>query len=74
MSAAADDERFAAERVSVVASIGYLAFLGGPPLIGLLADQVGILAALSVLIFPMILGLLVTGAARPLSRAQAIAD
>jgi fucose permease len=74
MSAAADDERFAAERVSVVASIGYLAFLGGPPLIGLLADQVGILAALSVLIVPMILGLLVTGAARPLSRAQAIAD
>ena len=28
-------------RVSVVASIGYTAFLAGPPLVGLLGDQVG---------------------------------
>jgi hypothetical protein len=34
MSAAADDPRHAAGRVSVVASIGYVAFLAGPPLIG----------------------------------------
>jgi fucose permease len=74
MSAAADDERFAAQRVSVVASIGYLAFLGGPPLIGLLADWVGILPALSVLIATMVLGLVVTGSARPLQPTRATPD
>ncbi len=74
MSAAADDERFAAQRVSVVASIGYLAFLGGPPLIGILADWVGILPALSVLIATMVLGLVVTGAARPLQLTPATPD
>ena len=43
MSAAADDPSRAAVRVSVVSSIGYTAFLAGPPLIGLLAEDVGIL-------------------------------
>jgi cyanate permease len=38
MSAAADDPHGAAVRVSVVSSIGYTAFLAGPPLIGLLAE------------------------------------
>ena len=39
MSAAADDPAAAAGRVSVVASIGYCAFLAGPPLIGFLGEQ-----------------------------------
>jgi predicted MFS family arabinose efflux permease len=47
MSAAADDPRRAAGRVSVVASIGYCAFLGGPPLVGLLGDHLGVLRALT---------------------------
>ena len=38
MSAAADDAALAPGRVSVVASIGYCAFLAGPPLIGFLGD------------------------------------
>jgi MFS family permease len=46
MSAAADDPRKAAARVSAVASIGYLAFLVGPPAIGFLGNQFGILNAL----------------------------
>ncbi|MFL6129151.1 MAG: MFS transporter [Mycobacteriales bacterium] len=46
MSAAADDQARAAGRVSVVASIGYCAFLGGPPLVGFLGDRVGVLGAL----------------------------
>jgi MFS family permease len=46
MSAAADDPRKAAARVSAVASIGYLAFLVGPPSIGFLGNQFGILNAL----------------------------
>ena len=41
MTAASDDPMRAAARVSVVSTIGYGAFLGGPPLLGLLADHVG---------------------------------
>jgi len=47
MSAAADDPRYAASRVSTTASLGYFAFLAGPPCIGFLADHVGVLHALS---------------------------
>lgn len=46
MSAAADDPAKAAARVSVVSTIGYGAFLCGPPLLGLLAEHVGILHSL----------------------------
>lgn len=48
MSAAADDPRHAAARVSVVSTIGYTAFLAGPPLLGYLGDRVGVLQALLV--------------------------
>ena len=47
MSAAADDPRYAPARVSTVASLGYVAFLAGPPAIGFLADQLGVLHAVS---------------------------
>lgn len=46
MSAAADEPRHAAARVSVVSTIGYVAFLAGPPLLGFLGDVVGIRNAL----------------------------
>jgi predicted MFS family arabinose efflux permease len=48
MSAGADDPARAATRVSVIASIGYCAFLAGPPLIGFLGQDVGVLRALVV--------------------------
>ena len=48
LSSAADDPRYAAGRVSTAASIGYLAFLAGPPVIGFLADHIGVLHALSI--------------------------
>lgn len=48
MSAGADEPRYAAGRVSVVASVGYCAFLGGPPLIGFLGLHGGVLRALVV--------------------------
>ncbi|WP_428965316.1 MFS transporter [Micromonospora fluostatini] len=53
MSAAADEEDHAAARVSVVAAIGYTAFLAGPPLLGLLGDRVGTLR--SLLVVPLVL-------------------
>ena len=66
MSAAADDPARAAARVSVVASIGYTAFLAGPPLIGFLGDHVGILRALIVTVGLLGLAFVVGGATRPL--------
>ena len=62
MSAAADDPARAAARVSVVSSIGYTAFLAGPPLIGVLAQHDGILVALFVVVGALVLGLLASGA------------
>ena len=70
MSAAADDPVRAAVRVSVVSSIGYTAFLAGPPLIGLLAEHVGILNALLVVVAALGLGLLASGASRPLPQPR----
>lgn len=62
MSAAADDPVRAAARVSVVSTVGYTAFLAGPPLLGFLAGEVGTLDAL------LVLGVLVL-AALPLVRS-----
>jgi MFS family permease len=49
LSAAADDPRYAAGRVSTASSLGWLAFLSGPPLIGFIADHTGVLHALAFL-------------------------
>jgi MFS family permease len=67
MSAAADQRHHAAGRVSVVATIGYVAFLTGPPLVGLIGNQVGVLRALSVTAGLLAIGLLVAGATRPIA-------
>ena len=65
MSAASDDPVHAAARVSVVSTIGYTAFLAGPPLLGLLADHVGYRHALLVIVVPIVVGLAVVKAAAP---------
>jgi MFS family permease len=65
MSAAADEPRFAAGRVSVVASIGYTAFLAGPPLIGFLGNHIGVLRALTVAAGLLALAALLAGQTRP---------
>jgi fucose permease len=64
MSAAGDDPRNAAARVSAVATIGYGAFLIGPPLIGLVGEQIGLLPALSVVLVLVA----VAGACSPAAR------
>lgn len=68
MSAAADDPRRAPMRISVVSTIGYTAFLAGPPLLGFLGDHVGILHALLVVFAVSVLAMLVVPVAKPLSR------
>ncbi|TFD90171.1 MFS transporter [Cryobacterium serini] len=65
MSAAADDTKNAAARVSAVAIIGYFAFLVGPPVLGLLGEAWGILNALYLVLVLMILAGLAAPAARP---------
>lgn len=65
MSAGADDPAHAAARVSVVSSIGYTAFLAGPPFVGFLASHVGILHALLVVLAVLVVGAIAAPATRP---------
>jgi hypothetical protein len=53
----------------VAGSIGYGAFLAGPPLVGFLAQHFGILDALLVVLVAVLLGFVASGAARPLRMA-----
>lgn len=69
MSAASDEPLHAAQRVAVVSTIGYSAFLAGPPVLGLLAQHVGYRHALLVICVPVVLGLLVVRSAAPLRKA-----
>ncbi|WP_435818938.1 MFS transporter [Micromonospora chersina] len=68
MSAAADDEDRAPTRVSVVAMIGYTAFLAGPPLLGFLGDHLGILHALGVVPLLLLPTLALVPVLRPRTR------
>jgi predicted MFS family arabinose efflux permease len=70
MSAAADDPKRAAPRVSVVASIGYCAFLGGPPLVGFLGDHITVQKGLISVAVLLGVALLVAGALKPLQPAE----
>ena len=75
MSAAADDPVRAAARVSVVSTIGYAAFLVGPPLLGFVGDEVGTLNALLVVAVLLVPAALVVPAAReqrPVRSDQAV--
>jgi fucose permease len=66
MSAAGDDPLRAARRVSVVSTIGYGAFLGGPPLLGFVGNHVGTLDSLLVIPIAMVpAALLVASVRRP---------
>jgi len=64
MSAAADDPARAASRVAVVASIGYTAFLAGPPLIGVVAQANGILRALLLVVVALVVAFVLAGSTR----------
>ena len=68
MSAAADDPRRAAARVSVVSTIGYAAFLAGPPFLGFVADHVGTLKGLLVVAVVLLPSALVVPSARERNR------
>tara|TARA_B000000460_G_scaffold69553_1_gene47820 strand:- start:672 stop:1928 length:1257 start_codon:yes stop_codon:yes gene_type:complete len=69
MSAAADDPAKAAARVSAAATIGYVAFLAGPPALGFISDHIGLLNTLFILVALVIASGLASGAARPIAGA-----
>jgi MFS family permease len=71
MSAAADEPERAAARISVVATIGYTAFIAGPPLLGYLGDHFGILRALLAVGALLVVALLVLPAVREPERVRA---
>ena len=70
MSAAADDPAMSAARVSVVATIGYTAFLAGPTLIGFLGEGAGVLRALSLTAVLLAFAVIAASATRPLAPGQ----
>ena len=65
MSAAAESGPDPAARVSVVASIGYFANLAGPPAIGVLAQSVGLLNALWLIVALFVAAFAAAGSFRP---------
>ena len=67
ISAAADDPRYAPGRVSTAASIGYVAFLAGPPAVGFLADNAGVLRGLSITGVLLIVAFLLCPVTAPIS-------
>ncbi len=67
MSAAADDPAKAAASVSAAATIGYLAFLCGPPILGWISHEIGILPTLWIIVVLIALSGLFSGAAKPLA-------
>jgi MFS family permease len=74
ISAGADEPAFAAPRVGVVTTIGYCAFLGGPPLIGFLGQQLTVPHALVAVIVAMLVAGAIAGAVRPPRPAMSAAQ
>ncbi len=72
MSAAANDPKKAALRISVVSTIGYGAFLTGPPLLGFLGDHFGILHSLLFVTATAVVAAIVATAAEPPSERWSI--
>jgi MFS family permease len=71
MSAGADEPQHAAGRVGVIASVGYCAFLAGPPTVGFLGDHLSVLRALTVVALLLGIAALVSAnVAQPNRRGQ----
>jgi len=70
MTAAAADPARSAARVGVVSTIGYTAFLAGPPLLGALGQHIGIARSLVAVSGAVLLALVTAGAVRQPGRVQ----
>ncbi|PZU44915.1 MAG: MFS transporter [Microbacterium sp.] len=67
MSAAGDDPTKAAASVSAAATIGYVAFLCGPPVLGWISHQIGILPTLWIIVGLIAMSGFASGAAKPVA-------
>lgn len=65
ISAAGDDPERGAERVSAVATSGYLAFLVGPPLLGFLGEHLGLRLAMLAVVVLLVVAVFAARAAAP---------
>ncbi|SBS72854.1 MFS transporter [uncultured Microbacterium sp.] len=70
MSAAADDPAKAASRVSAAATIGYVAFLCGPPILGFISDHIGLLNTLFILVALVLASGFASSAAKPIAGSK----
>lgn len=70
LSAAGDDPRGVAARVGAVSTAGYLAFLVGPPLLGVIGESVGLLQALIVVLIGVTVAGLLSQAAKPMGARE----
>ncbi|QIG38933.1 MFS transporter [Microbacterium sp. 4R-513] len=70
MSAAADDPAKAAASVSAAATIGYIAFLCGPPILGWISHEIGLLPTLWILVALIALSGFASGAAKPIAGSK----
>lgn len=69
LSAAGDSGPNPAARVALASTIGYLAFLVGPPTLGLLGEEVGLRGALVVPLAVVLVGVALSPASAPRVRA-----
>ncbi|GAA3413759.1 MFS transporter [Paenibacillus hodogayensis] len=72
LSAAGDDPRGVAARVGAVSTVGYLAFLVGPPVLGIIGESVGLLRALIFVLIAVTIAGLLSQAARPIAQDNKI--
>lgn len=70
MSAAADDPAKAAASVSAAATIGYVAFLCGPPILGWISHEIGLLPTLWILVGLIALSGFASSAAKPIAGSK----
>ncbi len=72
ISASADDPARAAARMSVVSTIGYTAFLAGPPLLGFVGEHSGVLQAMLLVGGAVIIALVMLPAVREPEREEQV--
>ncbi|MES9685603.1 MFS transporter [Gottfriedia acidiceleris] len=68
LSASGDDPHRVAARVSAVSTAGYLAFLVGPPFLGIIGEHVGLLRALIFVLIAVTISGLLSKASKPIGK------
>jgi MFS family permease len=66
LSAAGDNPRGVAARVGAVTTLGYLAFLAGPPILGVIGESIGLLRALLIVLIGVTIAGLLSHAVKPI--------